>query len=121
MSRPRVVVVGTCGTGKTTLAEGLKQLGYDAAVCGQEHSEISNLWQHTDPDLVIALEADIGTIRQRRTPDWPVSLLETQMARLAGAREAAAVTIDTGVTSREATLARAIAAIERWSRENPED
>ncbi|HEX5500302.1 MAG TPA: hypothetical protein VFX03_13780, partial [Thermomicrobiales bacterium] len=68
--RPRIVVVGPCASGKSTLARGLRERGFDAEVCGQEHSDIASLWRHTAPDVVIALSVDLATIRDRRGDDW---------------------------------------------------
>ncbi|HEX5503007.1 MAG TPA: hypothetical protein VFW96_10315, partial [Thermomicrobiales bacterium] len=47
---PRVVVVGPCAAGKTTLVARLRARGHDAAVCAQEHSGVPYLWQLTRPD-----------------------------------------------------------------------
>jgi deoxyadenosine/deoxycytidine kinase len=91
----RVVVVGPCASGKSTLAHRLRSHGYDAYVCAQEHSEISTLWRHLDPDAVIALDVDLATVRLRRGADWPEALFREQLRRLTAARAAADVTIDT--------------------------
>lgn len=111
--RPRIVVVGPCASGKTTLVGGLRDLGYDAAVCGQEHSDIPTLWRHTDPDIVIALQVDLATIRRRRGDDWPEWLYRLQDRRLRGAREAAAIRVDTSRLDREAALASVAALLAR--------
>ncbi len=42
----KIVVVGPCAAGKSTLVETLQVRGYDAHVSGQEHSAIASLWQH---------------------------------------------------------------------------
>jgi len=91
----RVVVVGPCASGKSTLADRLRSHGYDAYVCAQEHSEISTLWRHLDPDAVIALDVDLATVRRRRGADWPEAIFREQLRRLTAARAAADVTIDT--------------------------
>ena len=52
----KIVVVGPCAAGKSTLVAALRALGYDAHVSGQEHSEIATLWQHSQPDVLIALD-----------------------------------------------------------------
>ena len=101
---PRIVVVGPCASGKTTLVRGLRRLGYDAAVCGQEHSDIPTLWRHTGPDIVIALHAELATIRQRRGSAWPEGRYHRQNERLASAREAASIRIDTSRLDRDAAL-----------------
>lgn len=103
----RVVVVGPCAAGKSTLAEGLRRLGFAAMPVGQEHSDIPSLWRHTGPDVVVALDADLDTIRRRRgEAAWPEWLYRTQERRLAEAREAAALRIDTASMAPEDVLAR---------------
>src|SRR5215211_8573131 len=61
----KIVVVGPCASGKSTLVSALQALGYDAHVSGQEHSEITTLWQHSQPDVLIALAVDISAVRAR--------------------------------------------------------
>lgn len=90
-----VVVVGPCASGKSTLVAGLRRLGYDAVVCGQEHSDIPTLWRHVDPDLVVALDIDLPTLRSRRDDAWPEWLLLLQRRRLANAAAAAHLRLDT--------------------------
>jgi GTPase SAR1 family protein len=109
--RRRVVVVGPCASGKSTLAERLRSHGYDAYVCAQEHSEIGNLWQHLEPDAVIALDVDLGTIRRRRGADWPESIYREQLRRLSSARSAASVTIDTAALDRDEVVGVALHAL----------
>jgi GTPase SAR1 family protein len=109
----RVVVIGPCASGKTTLVEGLKCEGYDAVVCGQEHSEISNLWQHSGPDFLVLLEVNLGSIRARRGEDWPESIYLAQLDRLHNARKAANLVIDTSIFSASQTLAIALEHIRR--------
>ena len=102
---PRVVVVGPCASGKSTLVEGLRRLGFEATACGQEHSEIPTLWRHTDPDVVVALEVDLATIRERRgVTEWPGWLYDAQRRRLRQAEAAAAIHIDTTLVDAEAAL-----------------
>lgn len=102
----RVVVVGPCAAGKSTLAEGLRRLGFAAMPVGQEHSDIASLWRHTEPDVVVALDADLETIRRRRgEAAWPEWLYRTQERRLAEARHAAALRIDTATMAPEDVLA----------------
>ena len=93
---PRLVVIGPCASGKTTLVGGLRRLGYDAAVCGQEHSEIPTLWRHTAPDVVIALEIDLATLRRRRGSEWPEWLYQVQQRRLRQAVSSASIRVDAG-------------------------
>src|SRR5688500_4548371 len=78
----KIVVVGPCAAGKSTLVTALRALGYDAHVSGQEHSEIATLWQHSRPDVLIALDADISAVRDRRGGSWPAWLHDLQVQRL---------------------------------------
>ena len=105
--RCRVVVVGPCASGKSTLVRGLRALGYEASVCGQEHSEIPTLWRHASPDVLIALDVDLATVRRRRGADWPERLHLVQKRRLAGAMAAADLVLDSSALDAEALLAAA--------------
>ena len=63
---------------------------------GQEHSDIPSLWRHANPDLLIALLADLPTVRARRADDrWPAWLFARQQHRLREAVTRADVVIDT--------------------------
>ena len=101
----RIVVVGPCASGKTTLVAALRRLGFDATVCGQEHSEIPTLWRHTDPDVVIALAVDLQTVRRRRGHDWPAPIYAAQQRRLSGALARADLVLDTSIVGVETAAA----------------
>ena len=91
-----VVVVGFCASGKTTLVDALTERGVDARAVAQEHSIVRDLWNHSEPDVVIFLDVDIEHIRERRgNPDWPEWIYELQRERLAAARERADLVVDT--------------------------
>jgi hypothetical protein len=108
----RIVVVGPCAAGKTTLANALRALGYDAHPCAQEHSVIATLWRHSQPDVLIALKADIGAVRSRRGMHWPAWLHEAQLQRLANAYAAADLVIDTSTQGSKSVLEGVIAYLE---------
>ena len=111
---PRIVVVGPCASGKSTLVSGLRAQGFDALVSGQEHSEIPHLWQRTEPDYVIALDVDLPTIRRRRADmSWPAWLFAVQQRRLRNAMAAASLVIDTTQHDAGDVLTRALAGLER--------
>ncbi|MDQ3657026.1 MAG: hypothetical protein M3457_18380 [Chloroflexota bacterium] len=110
---PRVVVVGPCASGKTTLVRNLQAMGVDARVSGQEHSAIRNLWQRLEPDVLIALDLDLETLRERRGPTWPAGLYGVQHARLEGAFDSANMLIDTSRTPEAEVLDAAMEAIAR--------
>ncbi len=92
---PRIVIVGPCASGKTTLAQALVARGFNASVCGQEHSEIRTLWNHTHPDVVIGLTVTLASLRLRRGAEWPESLYRRQLERLGDAFAVADLLIDT--------------------------
>jgi dienelactone hydrolase len=109
--RRRVVVVGPCASGKTTLARGLRDLGFEAIVCGQEHSDIPTLWRRRDPDVLIVLQVDLETIRRRRGSSWPAAILERQQRRLADAIASADLIVDANVLDSAEVLAAAVDAL----------
>ncbi len=111
-AQPRIVVVGPCASGKSTLAGQLRALGHDVRVSGQEHSSIHNLWQKLDHDVLVALEIDLETLRARRSESWPQAIYDLQQERLRGAYDAADVVIDTASTPPDQVLAQVLAAIE---------
>jgi RNase adaptor protein for sRNA GlmZ degradation len=83
----RVVVVGVCGSGKSTLVRALRERGFDARTVSQEHSYVPRLWQRSRPDVLVYLDASLHTIRGRGRRTWPQSLLDTEHDRLSHARE----------------------------------
>ena len=112
-SSRKVVVVGPCASGKTTLVTALRTLGYDAHVSGQEHSEIATLWRRSQPDVLIALDIDIAAVRDRRGRAWPEWLHDLQVRRLAAASREADLTIDTTALDPQAVVDRVVAYLER--------
>jgi adenylate kinase len=91
-----VVVVGPCGSGKTTLVARLQAAGYDARVVAQEHSAVPELWRHGgDPDALIYLDASPPVITRRRQNDFPHWLYGRQARRLRSARERATLYLQT--------------------------
>ena len=107
------MVVGPCAAGKSTLVTALRELGYDAHASGQEHSEIAMLWQHSHPDVLIALEVDIAAVRDRRGGSWPEWLHDRQVRRLAAASRAADLAIDTTAISPQTLVDRVVAYLQR--------
>lgn len=112
-SSRKVVVVGPCASGKTTLVTALRALGYDAHVSGQEHSEIATLWRRSQPDVLIALDVDIAAVRDRRGSAWPEWLHDLQVRRLAAASREADLTIDTTALDPQTVVDRVVAYLER--------
>ena len=109
----KIVVVGPCAAGKSTLVTALRELGYDAHASGQEHSEIATLWQHSQPDVLITLAVDIGAVRDRRGGSWPEWIHDLQVRRLAAASRAADLTIDTTALSPQTVLDRVVTYLQR--------
>lgn len=91
----RVVVVGVCASGKTTLVKALRDLGIDVHNVAQEHSVIKKLWNRTQPDILVVLDAQMITIRQRRSVSWGEERLAVQRKRLYDAYEHADLYIKT--------------------------
>lgn len=115
----RVVVVGPCASGKSSLVTALRERGFDARVSGQEHSEIAHLWQRTQPDVLIALRVDIESIRERRSRSWPVWLYDTQLRRLQGAYAAADLTIDTTHSDHLTMISKAVTFLQQSNARRP--
>ena len=86
--QPLISIVGPCGAGKTTLAEGLQRNGYRARAIVQEHSFVKDMWQRlTMPDVLIFLQASCSVGGERRQMKWTESEWEEQQRRLAHAKE----------------------------------
>jgi hypothetical protein len=83
----KIVIVGPCASGTTTLAEGLRGAGYDAHPCAQEHSYVPDMWRMSRPDVLIYLDATMETIRRRRDVSWGEEQLAAEQGRLAHALE----------------------------------
>lgn len=109
---PRIVVVGPCGSGKTTLVDHLRERGYDARVVAQEHSIIRDLWQKRDPDVIVALDLDLATLRARRSPTWSAEIFALQHERLKEAFAAADLIINTAEHDEEDVVALVTAFLE---------
>ena len=89
-------VVGTCGSGKSTLIAGLSQHGYTCRHIAQEHSYVQAMWQIiTKPDVLIYLGASFQTSTDRRKLNWNESDYTEQLRRLSHAREHAHIIINT--------------------------
>src|SRR6266516_1289708 len=83
----RIVVVGPCAAGTTTLTEKLRRAGLDAHACAQEHSYVPDMWRMSHPDVLIYLDVSMATIRQRREVSWGKDHLAAEKTRLAHARQ----------------------------------
>ena len=93
---PLIGVVGPCGSGKSTLVEGLTKNGFRCRHIAQEHSYVKQMWQIiTKPDILIFLQSSYEISTSRRKLNWHRSDFDEQLARLDHAREHANLIIDT--------------------------
>jgi RNase adaptor protein for sRNA GlmZ degradation len=102
----RVLIVGVCSSGKSTLEAGLAALGYEARACVQEHSYVPEMWQRSQPDILVYLDATADTLRRRGEADLTESALEEQRRVLAHARARADLFVRTDHLSAEQVLRR---------------
>ena len=92
----RVVVVGPDAAGKSTLVLRLRQDGFDARSCAQDHSYVPDMWQKlSQPRYLIFLDASLEAIAQRRDISWGQDRLDALQGRLAHAREHCDLYVDT--------------------------
>ncbi len=113
MSRPgrdlRIAIVGPCGAGKSSLAEGLRQRGYRARQIAQEHSFAPAMWQLiTDPDVLIYLHASFDIANRRKELNWSPKDHAEQLHRLRHARAHCHIFIDTDPLTPQQVLQRAL-------------
>ena len=85
----RIVVVGPCASGKSTLVGNLRPKGYTIGTCAQEHSHVPQLWlRYCRADVLVYLDAGVKTIGRRQgRSDWTQGRLDEQRRRLADARQ----------------------------------
>lgn len=111
MSKSTLIVglVGVCGSGKTTLTNGLKPYGFNVRQIAQEHSYVPDMWQRlSNPDVLIFLQASYPVTMQRKTFKWNETEYQTQVHRLRDAYEHADIFIDTDDLTPEDVLATAL-------------
>lgn len=100
----RVVVVGPCASGKTTLVSSLRAMGIDAHNVAQEHSGIKRLWNKKQPEVLIMLDANMPAIKKRREVYWGEERLAIQRERLRDARANAQLYIQTDRLSQKQVI-----------------
>lgn|SRR5574341_1445060 len=116
----RIAIVGPCAAGKTTLANRLRTLGYDAHDVAQEHSQVPTMWRQTArPDILIYLDASPETIRARLRVDWQQNYLDELARRLDDARAHADFVLATDRLSEQETCDRVIEFLASMSNSNP--
>lgn len=105
---PRIVVVGPCAAGKSTLVGNLRPKGYTIRTCAQEHSHVPRLWtRYCRAEVLIYLDARVETIGRRQgRSDWTEQRLDEQRRRLADARQHCDLYLATDDLTREQVAAR---------------
>jgi hypothetical protein len=100
---PRIVVVGPCASGKSTLVGNLRPKGYAIRTCAQEHSHVPKLWlKYCRAETLIYLDAGVEAIGRRQgRSDWTPERLAEQHRRLADARQNCDFYLYTDELSRE--------------------
>lgn len=109
----RIVVIGPCASGKTTLVRRLQELRFDARACGQEHSEIPQLWAHQEPNVLVGLRIDLETLRGRRSATWSDRLYARQQERLRSGYEHADLVINAETNDEDAVLEAVVSWLQR--------
>lgn len=83
----RVVVVGVCAAGKSTLVALLRAAGYAAQSCAQEHSYVADMWRRLSrPQALVFVDASLAVIRRRRAIAYEADYIAEQRRRLTHAR-----------------------------------
>ena len=89
--------------------ERLRELGYEARECVQEHSYVPTMWQKISrPDVLIYLDASRATIAQRRSADWSERYLTKLNHRLSHARQHCDLYVYTDDLTEEEVLGRVL-------------
>jgi hypothetical protein len=104
----KIVIVGPCAAGTTTLSISLRDAGFDAHPCAQEHSYVPDMWRMSQPDVLIYLDVTLAAIRRRREVSWGEKHLTAENARLAHARQHCDLYIPTDRLTREEVFERAL-------------
>ncbi len=106
---PLIGVVGTCGSGKSTLIAGLEKNGYRCRHIAQEHSYVKTMWhQITNPALLIFLECSYENSTARRNLHWLPADHQEQLRRLSHAHEHADIVINTNLLNPDEVLTQAL-------------
>jgi hypothetical protein len=113
----RIKVVGPCASGKSALAESLRQLGYDAHSAAQDHSYVPDMWQRLNPpDILIYLDVNLESVRQRGRigMGWNQDYLDEQRHRLRHARAHCHLYLPTDALTEDMVLNRVLDFLKRW-------
>lgn len=107
----RIKIVGPCASGKSVLAAGLRELGYDASSAAQDHSYVPDMWQRLNPpDVLVYLDLGLETAWQRGRigVGWDQAYLDEQHHRLRHAREHCDLYLPTDGLGADEVLARVV-------------
>lgn len=112
----QIAIVGPCASGKSTLADQLQQVGYQARQIVQEHSYVPDMWQVVSgPDLLIFLDASFSTCSRRKSLNWRETDYHEQLQRLRHAREHCDIYIQTDSLGPNEVLEIALREIHRYA------
>ena len=90
----RLVLVGVCASGKSTLSRRLDERGIEARPVAQEHSGVQDLYRRQG-SLVILLAASWQTVHRRRKLSWDPQFYGVEWLRLRQARQDARLIVHT--------------------------
>ncbi|OQY25806.1 MAG: hypothetical protein DRJ03_30585 [Chloroflexi bacterium] len=108
-----IAVVGPCASGKSSLVQRLKALGYNARSVAQDHSYVPDMWRRiTNPDILICLDAELNTIARRRRISWGQRYLNDERHRLRHARQHCDLLLPTDDLTKAQVLERVLAFLE---------
>lgn len=110
----RILVVGTHGSGKTTLVAGLQAAGWDASSFALEHSTTPRIWRRRQPDILIALYCSYETLVRRRGITWPKERWRRQLYQLGDAWAHADLRVQTDRLTPEGLVADALRWLDEW-------
>ena len=92
----KIGLVGVCGSGKTTLTNGLKPHYTNVRQIAQEHSYVQDMWSRlVNPNILIYLHASYAVTLQRKPFNWSEKEYQKQIQRLRHAHQHADLKINT--------------------------
>lgn len=112
----QIMVVGTHGSGKSTLVAGLQQYGYTAYSFAQEHSASPRVWRRRQPDILVALYCSYETLVARRGVRWPKAVWRRQLVALGDAWAQADIRLQTDPFEPAEVVARVAARLRQVAR-----
>jgi len=106
---PTIAIVGPCGAGKSSLADALQALGFNARQIAQEHSFAPAMWQKiTRPEVLIYLDVSYPVSTKRKQFNWTTEEFSEQLRRLLHARDHCHIYVHTDHLSSEEVLKEVI-------------